>query len=91
MIGIGTIQGGLANNKFSRYLLSLADAVKAHQENFGNYVEIELKENTDPQMFLESIIREVHINRFEIMEPSLNDIFISSVQQHRAKRVNNEQ
>lgn len=43
MIGIGTIQGGLANNKFSRYLLSLADAVKAHQEDFGSYVE------NDPQ------------------------------------------
>lgn len=43
MVGIGTIQEYLINNKFPRYLLSLAEAVKSHQENFSDYVK------NDPQ------------------------------------------
>jgi len=59
-------------------------------DDFGNYVELELKPGADPQEFLQSIVREVRINRFELMEPSLNDIFISSVQRHRQGEENHE-
>jgi ABC-2 type transport system ATP-binding protein len=59
-------------------------------DDFGNYVEVLLKDDTEPQAFLESIVGKVRINRFEIMEPSLNDIFISSVQQHRTKGESHE-
>ena len=38
-IGIGTIYESLANNKLTRYLNALADAVKEHQDNFADYVE----------------------------------------------------
>jgi ABC-type uncharacterized transport system ATPase subunit len=54
-------------------------------------VEVKLKEGADPQEFLQSVVREVRINRFELMEPSLNDIFISSVQKNRQGEENHEQ
>jgi len=62
----------------------------ARYDDFGNYVEIELNKDSDAQAFLKSIVSEVQVNRFEIMEPSLNDIFISSVQQNREVEVNHE-
>ncbi len=61
-----------------------------HYNDFGNYVEIELKPDADPQQFLASIAGKVQINRFEMMEPSLNDIFISSVKMNRAKEAGHE-
>ena len=42
-IGIGTIQETLMNNRLIRHLLSLANAVEKHQDNFGDYIE------NDPQ------------------------------------------
>jgi signal transduction histidine kinase len=42
-IGIGTIQERLANGKLTRYLLSLANAIKEHQDNFADYIK------NDPQ------------------------------------------
>jgi ABC-2 type transport system ATP-binding protein len=48
--------------------------------DFGNYVEIELLQDVVPHDFLESIISKIKITRFEVMEPSLHDIFIKSVQ-----------
>ncbi|OPX27980.1 MAG: ABC transporter [Candidatus Cloacimonas sp. 4484_143] len=48
-------------------------------DNFGNYVEIQLEENVSPQDFLKEIISKIQIKKFEIKEPSLNDIFIESV------------
>lgn len=48
-------------------------------DNFGNYVEIQLKDEITSQQFLQEIIDKVQIKKFEIKEPSLNDIFIESV------------
>lgn len=42
-IGVGTIHASMANRTLTRYLHSLADAVEAHQNAFGDYVE------NDPQ------------------------------------------
>lgn len=42
-IGLGTIQTSMSNRTLTRYLRSLADAVEAHQNAFGDYVE------NDPQ------------------------------------------
>jgi signal transduction histidine kinase len=42
-IGIGTIEEKLANNRLTHHLVSLASAVKDHQENFCDYVK------NDPQ------------------------------------------
>ena len=48
-------------------------------DNFGNYVEVQLKPQANPQEFLNEIINSISIQKFEIVEPSLNDIFIESV------------
>lgn len=48
-------------------------------DDFGQYVEVELLKEADPQEFLKEIIPQIEITRFEIVEPSLNDIFISTV------------
>ena len=49
-------------------------------DNFGNYVEVQLKPEANPQEFLNEIVKSISIQKFEIVEPSLNDIFIESVQ-----------
>jgi len=51
----------------------------AKYNDYGNYVELELREQVDPQSFLKKIIYKVNIQKFEVMEPSLNQIFIESV------------
>lgn len=48
-------------------------------DDFGKYTEVQLKEDIDPQMFLKDCISKVKVSKFEIVEPSLNDIFINSV------------
>ncbi len=47
---------------------------------FPNYSEILLKEGADPQEVLKrAVLSGARVNRFELVEPSLNDIFIESV------------
>ncbi len=53
--------------------------VKKHN-NYGNHAEVQLIEGADPQEFLKTAIKDASINRFEIMEPSLNEIFIETVE-----------
>jgi ABC-2 type transport system ATP-binding protein len=49
-------------------------------EDHGNYLEIKMKLGEDPQELLEYLIKnKIKINRFEIKEPSLNEIFIGTV------------
>lgn len=54
-------------------------------DDYGNYVEIRLKEGADPQRLLQNIVRGSEVYRFEIMEPSLNEIFIDTVRTEREK------
>jgi ABC-2 type transport system ATP-binding protein len=51
----------------------------ASLNNFGNYVEIKLAPNADPQALLHDAAARLRINRFELMEPSLEEIFIETV------------
>jgi len=49
-------------------------------EDRGNYIEIKMNRGEDPQELLEYLIKnKIKINRFEIKEPSLNEIFIGTV------------
>jgi len=48
-------------------------------DDYGHYVEIQLAKDADTQKLLKEIWESVTIKRFEIKEPSLNDIFIESV------------
>lgn len=44
---------------------------------FNNYIELKLKDNADTQAILKQLADKVYIRRFEIVEPSLYNIFIS--------------
>lgn len=47
---------------------------------YGNYVEVTLADPRYAQQLLEAAVQNVKVKRFEIVEPSLNDIFIETVQ-----------
>jgi len=44
---------------------------------FNNYIELHLAEDSDPTAILHALVDRVTVRRFELMEPSLYDIFIS--------------
>lgn len=47
--------------------------------NYGNYVEVRLKPGADAQELLRLAADRVRIRRFELLEPSLEEIFIDQV------------
>ncbi len=47
--------------------------------DFGQYVEVRLADGTDPQPLLREISSRLRVRRFEIVEPSLHDIFVETV------------
>jgi ABC-2 type transport system ATP-binding protein len=59
----------------------LADpALVAGSNDFGNYVELRLAPGADPQRLLALAMRTAKIHRFEMVEPSLEEIFIDTVE-----------
>lgn len=48
-------------------------------DDYGNYVEIQLAGDADPSRLLREICSRVAVTRFEVVEPSLNRIFIEKV------------
>lgn len=58
--------------------LKTSDQVKKY-DNYGNYVEVQLKKDADPQRLLQEAMKSARIRKFEIKEPSLNEIFIDTV------------
>jgi len=54
-----------------------APDVVDHVADFGQYVEVRLRDGADPQRLLERAVADgVRISRFELVEPSLREIFI---------------
>jgi ABC-2 type transport system ATP-binding protein len=47
--------------------------------DYGNYVEVRLASGADPQELLRRATASARISKFEIMEPSLEEIFIDAV------------
>ena len=47
--------------------------------NYGNYVEVRLKPGADPQDLLRLAVSRARVNKFELMEPSLEAIFLEVV------------
>jgi ABC-2 type transport system ATP-binding protein len=47
--------------------------------DFGRYVEVRMKEGADPQAILRAAAERLRISRFEVVEPSLHDIFVEQV------------
>jgi ABC-2 type transport system ATP-binding protein len=54
--------------------------------DFGRYVEIRLADGADTQSLLRACAERLRVRRFEIVEPSLHDIFVEWVTSHGAGR-----
>ena len=52
--------------------------------DYGNYVEVRLASGADPQELLKLAFASARISKFEIMEPSLEEIFIEAVSKSNA-------
>jgi len=48
--------------------------------DYGNYVEILLAKEANPQALLKKMIRQANVHKFEVTEPSMHEIFIETVQ-----------
>jgi len=60
------------------------DSFLAHEsiaefKNYAGHAEIKLKDGVDAQALLREAIAKARINKFELVEPSLEDIFIQTV------------
>jgi ABC-2 type transport system ATP-binding protein len=65
----------------------LADrALVASYNDFGNYVELRLAPDADPQQLLALAMQSARVRRFEMVEPSLEEIFIETVESTREVR-----
>ena len=56
----------------------------ASSNDFGNYVELRLAPGASPQKLLERAMRTARIRKFELVEPSLEEIFIDTVASTKA-------
>jgi ABC-2 type transport system ATP-binding protein len=54
----------------------------ARASDHGQYVEVRLEDGADPQVLLREAAARLRVRRFEIVEPSLHDIFVETVTQH---------
>jgi len=70
----------LAYDGDGAFLGSLPGVAKV--TDFGQYVEVRLQEGTDPQPLLREAVGRLRLRRFEIVEPSLHDIFVETVTGH---------
>jgi ABC-2 type transport system ATP-binding protein len=54
----------------------------AKVSDFGQYVEVRLQDGADAQPLLREAAARLRLRRFEIVEPSLHDIFVETVKGH---------
>lgn len=67
--------GSLESIRDSTYIQGIND--------FGQYAEIKLKAPEDYRPFLQELVEKgVDVTRFELMEPTLHEIFVQSVEAH---------
>jgi len=57
----------------------LDDPSVARKDDYGQYVEVKLADGADPQELLRRAMATAKVSRFEVVTPSLNDIFIQQV------------
>lgn len=62
----------------------------ASMTEFSNYIELRLNQGTDPSRILKQIVEKVAVRRFEVMEPSLYDIFIDTAKVTRTRLLGEE-
>jgi len=58
---------------------------------FNNYIEVELHDGADPDALLKAIVARVSVRRFEVMEPSLYNIFINMANVDPADMAQNQE
>ena len=51
----------------------------ARVDDYGGYREVRLRDGADPQALLRALVERVAVRRFEIVEPTLHNIFIEQV------------
>lgn len=61
------------DGQFIRQLPGVSEMTESN-----NYVEVRLEDDARPDVILQSIVGKLKIRRFEVMEPSLYDIFIDT-------------
>jgi ABC-2 type transport system ATP-binding protein len=88
--GKAVLQGGMREIK-SRYpknrvalqyegqVALAAEPTIASVKDYAGIAEIQLKPGADPQALLQSLVKQVRVSRFEVLEPSLDEIFIETV------------
>jgi len=54
-------------------------------DDYGKFMEIKMKERSDPQDLLNKSVGKIRINKFEVREPTLNAIFIDKVGESNAQ------
>ncbi len=59
-------------------------ALVGSYNNYGNYVEVRLAPGADPQQLLRAAAERSRISKFELVEPSLEEIFIEVVGKNHA-------
>jgi ABC-2 type transport system ATP-binding protein len=59
------------------FIKSLPEVEKI--DDYGKFMEIKMKERSDPQDLLNKSVGRIRINKFEVREPTLNAIFIDKV------------
>jgi ABC-2 type transport system ATP-binding protein len=67
----------LAYDGDGSFLASLPSVAKVTDS--GQYVEVRLRDGADPQPLLQEAAARLRVRRFEIVEPSLHDIFVETV------------
>lgn len=67
----------------SDFLLELKNnGTIASYNDSGNHVEIKLREGASAQKLLQAAVQNVEVLRFEVVEPSLHEIFIATVKEN---------
>ncbi len=62
------------------FLASLPEVARV--TDFGRYVEVKMHDGADPQGILREAAARLRVSRFEIVEPSLHDIFVECITEH---------
>jgi len=65
------------------FIRSLPEVEKI--DDYGKFMEIKMKERSDPQDLLDKAVGKIRINKFEVREPTLNAIFIEKVGETNAQ------
>ncbi len=65
------------------FIRTLPDVEKI--DDYGKFMEIKMKERSDPQDLLNKSVGKIRINKFEVREPTLNAIFIDKVGESNAQ------